>query len=112
MLSHCWHPTRLHLWLPQNARKGDFARHKMRGKRAIELGAGMGLGGLAFAMLGAEVALTDVAAVLPLLQRNYQNNLSPAALRGENEVNLQSSHWEGGGGLSYRYMLDEGQDIC
>ena len=67
----------------QNARRGEFARHKMRGKRAAELGAGMGLGGLAFAMLGADVLLTDVAAVLPLLRRNYENNLSPAVLRGE-----------------------------
>ncbi len=55
----------------------------MKGKRAVELGAGMGLGGLAFAMLGADVLLTDVAAVLPLLRRNYENNMSPAALRGE-----------------------------
>ena len=54
----------------------------MRGRRAVELGAGMGLGGLAFAMLGCDVLLTDVAAVLPLLRRNYENNLSPAALRG------------------------------
>ena len=68
--------------LLQNARKGDFARHKMKGKRAIELGAGMGLGGLAFAMLGCDTVLTDVAAVLPLLHRNYENNLSPSALRG------------------------------
>jgi hypothetical protein len=54
----------------------------MKGKRAVELGAGMGLGGLAFSMLGCDVLLTDVAAVLPLLRRNYENNLSPAVLRG------------------------------
>ncbi len=30
---------------PQNVRKGDLARSKVRGKRAIELGAGMGLAG-------------------------------------------------------------------
>lgn len=36
----------------QNARKGEFARHKVKGKRALELGSGMGLGGLALAMLG------------------------------------------------------------
>ena len=54
----------------------------MKGRRAVELGAGMGLGGLAFAMLGCNVLLTDVAAVLPLLRRNYANNLSPAVLRG------------------------------
>ena len=38
----------------QNIRKGDFARAKVAGKRAIELGAGMGLAGLALAMLGKE----------------------------------------------------------
>jgi hypothetical protein len=42
----------------------------------------MGLGGLACAMLGAAVVLTDTAEVLPLLTRNYEANLSPAALRG------------------------------
>ena len=41
----------------------------------------MGLGGLACAMLGAAVVLTDTAEVLPLLARNYEANLSPAALR-------------------------------
>jgi protein N-lysine methyltransferase METTL21D len=66
----------------QNLRKGDFSRTKVTGKRAIELGAGMGLAGLALAMLGANVMLTDVKEVLPLLRRNYENNLSPAALRG------------------------------
>lgn len=50
--------------------------------RAIDLGSGMGLGGLAFALLGADVVLSDMAPVLPLLRRNYENNLSPAALRG------------------------------
>jgi hypothetical protein len=36
-----------------------------------------------FAALGANVLLTDVAEVMPLLQRNYDNNLSAAALRGK-----------------------------
>jgi hypothetical protein len=39
----------------QSVRKGDFARAKARGKRCIELGAGMGLGGIAMAMIGADV---------------------------------------------------------
>lgn len=63
-------------------RKGDFSRAKVRGKRGIELGAGMGLGGMALAMLGADCVLTDVAEVLPLLTRNYEANISPAACRG------------------------------
>ena len=66
----------------QNAKKGDFARHRLKGKRAIELGSGMGLGGFAFALLGCDTTVTDTAEVVSLLQRNYENNLSPAALRG------------------------------
>lgn len=37
----------------QNSRRGDFSRPKIRGKRALELGAGMGLAGMALALLGA-----------------------------------------------------------
>lgn len=44
-------------------------------------GTGMGLGGLALALLGARVVLTDTAEVLPMLTSNYERNLSPAALR-------------------------------
>lgn len=40
-------------YLEKHARRGDLSRPKVRGKRAIELGAGMGLGGMAFAMMGA-----------------------------------------------------------
>ncbi|KAG2429921.1 hypothetical protein HXX76_010701 [Chlamydomonas incerta] len=68
-------------WFEKNIRKGDFARSKVRGKRALELGAGMGLAGMAFAMVGANVVLTDTADVLPLLRINYETNMSPAAVR-------------------------------
>ncbi|KAK9830946.1 hypothetical protein WJX81_000881 [Elliptochloris bilobata] len=68
-------------WLERNARKGELSREKLRGKAVLELGAGMGLAGFACALLGARVMLTDTAAVLPLLARNYEANLSPAALR-------------------------------
>lgn len=37
--------------------------------------------GMAFAMVGANVVLTDTADVLPLLRINYETNLSPAAVR-------------------------------
>ena len=67
----------------QNAKKSDYARHRVKGKRAIELGAGMGLGGFAFALLGCDTVVTDTAEVLSLLQRNYETNLSPAALKGK-----------------------------
>lgn len=43
----------------------------------------MGLGGFAFALLGCDITVTDTAEVVSLLQRNYENNLSPAALRGD-----------------------------
>ena len=43
----------------------------------------MGLGGFAFALLGCDTVVSDTAEVVSLLQRNYENNLSPAALRGE-----------------------------
>ncbi|GFR51417.1 hypothetical protein Agub_g13705, partial [Astrephomene gubernaculifera] len=86
--AHLAHPLSCFTRLPslptlghQNIRKGEFARAKVRGKRAIELGAGMGLAGMAFAMVGADVVLTDTADVLGLLRINYETNLSPAAVR-------------------------------
>lgn len=36
----------------QNSRRGDFSRAKVRGRRVLELGAGMGLAGMAMALLG------------------------------------------------------------
>lgn len=48
---------------------------------------------------GANVMLTDVAEVMPLLRRNYDNNLSHAALRCELKW---WGHWRGGGGWGNR----------
>jgi predicted nicotinamide N-methyase len=60
--------------------RGDWSRSALKGKRAVELGAGMGLGGMALALLGCDVMLTDVAEVLPLLRRNAAQ-VRPEALR-------------------------------
>ena len=43
---------------------------KLRGRQVLELGSGTGIGGIAAALLGAQVVLTDRADTLPLLQRN------------------------------------------
>ena len=42
----------------------------------------MGLCGLAFAVMGADVLVTDLAPVLPLLRINCEANLSSIALDG------------------------------
>lgn len=69
--------------LPQNASRGQLSSERVKRGRCIELGSGMGLGGIAFALLGCQdVTLTDKADVLPLLQSNVHVNLSPAALAG------------------------------
>lgn len=41
--------------------------------------------GLCPIVVGANVLLTDVKEVLPLLQRNYENNISPAALKASGQ---------------------------
>lgn len=66
----------------QNARRGDYSRQRLRGKRVLELGAGMGLCSLALAVQGAHVIVTDLAPVLPLLRANCESNLSPSAISG------------------------------
>ncbi|KAF5830984.1 putative methyltransferase-domain-containing protein [Dunaliella salina] len=62
-------------FLEKNMRKGAFARTKIAGKRVLELGSGMGLGGIAMSLMGADVTLTDTVDVLPLLRRNCELNL-------------------------------------
>ncbi|KAJ4455549.1 putative protein N-lysine methyltransferase METTL21A [Paratrimastix pyriformis] len=47
-----------------------------RGKRAIVLGDGTGLLGICLGMLGAECWITDLPGLIPLIQRNVQENAS------------------------------------
>ncbi|KAA3477309.1 protein N-lysine methyltransferase METTL21A isoform X1 [Gossypium australe] len=61
-----------HGFTPQkekNCRKGRFCPSKLKGKRVIELGAGM-------ALLGCDVVSTDQINVVPLLRRNVERNTS------------------------------------
>ena len=67
----------------QCARKGEWSRASVRRKQGIELGAGPGLAGIAFCVLGGDILLTDLPEILPLLSKNVDANLSAAALRGK-----------------------------
>ena len=50
----------------------EFGADAFKGKRVLELGAGVGAVGLALACAGADVTLTDIPICLPMLQRYAQ----------------------------------------
>ncbi|MBN3318617.1 MT21A methyltransferase, partial [Atractosteus spatula] len=63
----------------------ELGEVELRGKKAIELGAGTGLVGIVATLLGARVTLTDREPALDFLRANVRANL-PAELRGAAEV--------------------------
>lgn len=69
--------------LAKYVEKNFSGKSRVRGKTVVELGAGVsGLVGMCFALVGAEVTLTDITdAVLDTLRHNVEYNLSPATLR-------------------------------
>jgi predicted nicotinamide N-methyase len=57
-----------------------------KGKRAIELGSGTGLSGLALLLAGCDVTFTDQAVMLPLLRQNVEINSINAGLSSRAHV--------------------------
>ncbi|CAI7862626.1 unnamed protein product [Closterium sp. NIES-54] len=65
-------------WLEKNHENDEceLSGSKVAGKRAVELGAGCGIAGMAMALLGCDVTATDIQPVLPILKRNLKRNLN------------------------------------
>ncbi|KAJ8352867.1 hypothetical protein SKAU_G00243430 [Synaphobranchus kaupii] len=55
----------------------ELGQLELRGKAAIELGAGTGLAGIVAALLGARVTITDREPAMELLRANVQDNIPP-----------------------------------
>lgn len=58
----------------------ELGKVELKGKSAIELGAGTGLVGIVAALLGAKVTITDRQPALDSLFTNVKSNLPPATL--------------------------------
>ncbi len=65
-----------------------FPSSSLAGKTVIELGAGCGLPGIAAAILGANVTITDQAPYLPLIQQNITENLTEEEQKVCKQCNL------------------------
>ncbi|XP_058788842.1 protein N-lysine methyltransferase METTL21D-like [Phymastichus coffea] len=77
----------------------DITSHKtkwLRGKKVLELGAGLGCAGLTAACLGADVVLTDLESALSMLEKNVKAN--------ENQ-------WKKFKGSAKAHILEWGKDI-
>ena len=65
----------------------------LRGLRVLELGSGVGVGGLAAAALGASALLTDLPSLVPLISQNLQLNSEVVGAAG-GAVTAESLDWE------------------
>ncbi|KAL3685490.1 hypothetical protein R1sor_003512 [Riccia sorocarpa] len=67
-------------WLDRCVREKTGSAPELQGKRGIEVGAGCGAAGLGAALLGLNVLLTDIQAVMGALKRNVKRNVAATAL--------------------------------
>eukprot|EP01065_Artemidia_motanka_P030696 TRINITY_DN36776_c0_g1_i1.p1 TRINITY_DN36776_c0_g1~~TRINITY_DN36776_c0_g1_i1.p1 ORF type:complete len:330 (+),score=35.85 TRINITY_DN36776_c0_g1_i1:37-990(+) len=65
------------LWQAARRMISYFVGQDLRGKQVLELGSGTGAVGIALSKMGAEVTLTDLPWVVPLLRYNIQANFEP-----------------------------------
>uniref|UniRef100_A0A3Q3VRA2 Uncharacterized protein n=1 Tax=Mola mola TaxID=94237 RepID=A0A3Q3VRA2_MOLML len=84
---------------------------ELRGKRAIELGAGTGVVGILAARLGAHVTLTDLPLALPQLQANVSANKPSSGWPSTLPIVLPLSWGEDHSNFSSEWDLALGADI-
>ncbi|KAG6552214.1 hypothetical protein Mapa_006062 [Marchantia paleacea] len=67
-------------WLDRCAREKSGSAPELQGRRGVEVGAGCGAAGLGAALLGLNVVLTDIQAVMGALKRNVKRNVAATSL--------------------------------
>eukprot|EP00953_Heterococcus_sp_UTEX-ZZ885_P010457 6109-Heterococcus_DN1.PRE.1 len=66
---------------------------KLHSKRVLELGAGCGLAGIYCSLKGADVTLTDLEQVLPILRTNVRANLGGQDAQPSNKHQVEAFCW-------------------
>lgn len=72
----------------------------LKGLRIVELGAGVGVLGIALAMGGAKVVVSDISALLPLMEKNTALNLSQIRSKSRGEGHCTPLVWSWGPSVS------------